>query len=237
MTMSLDKWEKVSESQFPWEREALEFIRTRLPDHEPYRAWANFEFIADDGSINEVDLLVVTPMGFFMVEIKSRPGKLCGDPGTWRWETTKQSGKTHTITEDNPLLLCNRKAKKLASMLKHQSAFNKHRCPFLESIVFCSATDLKTTFYGNGGHRIAVRDSDDSSTSKGIMGALTRRNLQGLKQGVSGVNKPQAKAIARALEQIGVRASQSARRVGDYVLKELLYESSRDSYQGSRSRG
>ena len=32
-----------------------------FPPHEPYRAWANFEFIADDGSINEVDLLLFTP--------------------------------------------------------------------------------------------------------------------------------------------------------------------------------
>ena len=39
-----------------------------------YRAWTNFEFVADDGSINEVDLLVFTPQGFFLVEIKSRPG-------------------------------------------------------------------------------------------------------------------------------------------------------------------
>ena len=47
-------WIAVTESQFPWERDALEFVRTQFPTHEPYRAWANFEFIADDGSINDV---------------------------------------------------------------------------------------------------------------------------------------------------------------------------------------
>ena len=35
--------------------------------------------IASDGSINEVDLLVLTPKGFFLVEIKSRPGNVDGD--------------------------------------------------------------------------------------------------------------------------------------------------------------
>ncbi len=50
-------WIAVTESQYPWERDALEFVRNQFPIHEPYRAWANFEFIADDGSINEVDLL------------------------------------------------------------------------------------------------------------------------------------------------------------------------------------
>jgi hypothetical protein len=50
-----------------------DYIRLRFPNHEPYRAWSNFEFIADDGSLNEVDLLVFTPQGFFLIEIKSRP--------------------------------------------------------------------------------------------------------------------------------------------------------------------
>ena len=67
-------WTTIAESQFPWERDALEFVRQHFPSHEPYRAWSNFEFIADDGSINEVDLLIFTPQGFFLIEIKSRPG-------------------------------------------------------------------------------------------------------------------------------------------------------------------
>ena len=88
-------------------------MRDRLPDHDPYRAWANFEFIADDGSINEVDLLVLTPKGFYLVEIKSHPGIAEGDQGTWTW---RHAGRLQTV--DNPLLLANRKAKKLISLLR-----------------------------------------------------------------------------------------------------------------------
>jgi hypothetical protein len=51
------RWTAVTETQFPWERSALTYLRERLPDQDPFRAWANFEFIAGDGSINEVDLL------------------------------------------------------------------------------------------------------------------------------------------------------------------------------------
>ena len=80
-------WICVTESSFACEQEALEFVRAQFPTHEPYRAWTNFEFIADDGSINEVDLLVFTPHGFFLVEIKSRPGRLFGDAGAWTWDT------------------------------------------------------------------------------------------------------------------------------------------------------
>lgn len=55
---SAKNWTTVTESSFPRERDALDFVRSRFPTHEPYRAWSNFEFIADDGSINEVDRLV-----------------------------------------------------------------------------------------------------------------------------------------------------------------------------------
>ena len=55
MPMSSERWKQITPSQLPWEREALDFMRERLPDLDPYRAWANFEFIAGDGTINEVD--------------------------------------------------------------------------------------------------------------------------------------------------------------------------------------
>lgn len=76
----------------------MAFIRERLPDRDPYRAWANFEFIADDGSVNEVDLLVLTPKGLFLIEVKSRPGQVTGDAGTWTW---LHEGRQ--IPVDNPL--------------------------------------------------------------------------------------------------------------------------------------
>lgn len=113
------RWQAVTDSAFPWERDALAFVRDRPPDHEPYRAWANFEFIADDGSINEVDLLALTPKGFYLVEFKSRPGIVEGDQGTWTW---RGDGRQETV--DNPLLLANRKARKLISLLHHQPALD-----------------------------------------------------------------------------------------------------------------
>ncbi|NDJ14049.1 MAG: NERD domain-containing protein, partial [Acidobacteriia bacterium] len=72
--MSPQRWKAITPSQSAWESEALEYLRVGLPDHEPYMAWSNFEFLADDGTINEIDVLILTPMGFFLVEIKSRPG-------------------------------------------------------------------------------------------------------------------------------------------------------------------
>ena len=131
-------WIQVTPSEFAWERDALAFLKRNLPDHEPYRAWANFEFVLD-GSIGEVDTLVVTPKGVFLIEIKSWPGELRGDAGTWR---RTPPGHTRERSDDNPLLLTNRKAKRLKSLLGRQAAFRGQQLPYISALVFLSHPDL-----------------------------------------------------------------------------------------------
>jgi Nuclease-related domain len=109
MALSQQRWKRVTESAFPWEAEALEYIRAALPDCDPYCGWTNFSFVADDGTVNEVDALVATPRGLFLVEIKSDEGALHGDRGTWTYH--KANGRRKTV--DNPLLNAERKCKKL----------------------------------------------------------------------------------------------------------------------------
>jgi hypothetical protein len=89
-------WKSVGESRFPWEREALDFILEGFPAQDNYLARALFELVADDGSINEVDTLVVCPHGAFLIEIKSRPGTVGATkpPGPGN---TKGSGIPRTI--------------------------------------------------------------------------------------------------------------------------------------------
>jgi hypothetical protein len=70
-------WTAISHSVFAWERDALEFARRHLPDYDPWRAWSNFEFIDDEGRVNEVDLLVLTQRGLSWS--RSNPGPVpCG---------------------------------------------------------------------------------------------------------------------------------------------------------------
>ncbi len=224
MSGSSKNWKSSSESQFPWEREALEFIKQRFPEHEPYHAWSNFEFIAEDGSVNEVDLLVFSPQGFFLIEIKSHPGKLSGDAGTWTFE---HEGKRKSM--DNPLLDANRKAKKLSGLLKKQKAAKtKGKTPFIEALVFCSDPDLKCELQGNARARICLRDvdaHDGQPARNGIMAAIKRRECPGLDLSPKGEhNKPMAKIVCQALEQAGIRGRQCQRKVSDYILEELIDE-------------
>jgi serine/threonine protein kinase len=221
---SLSNWIVVTESNFPWEREALEFVRCQFPAHEPYRAWSNFEFVATDGSINEVDLLIFTPQGFFLIEIKSRPSKLSGDAGTWMWES---SGKRYT--DDNPLIATNRKAKKLRSLLSRQRAFkDKGKVPFIEPLFFCSAPALQLELRGESSHHICVRDQIEGQAAvsrPGVMAAILRRDCPGLeRQPIDSLNRHISKLVAQAMEQAGIRPSQRSRKVNDCVLESLIQE-------------
>lgn len=223
--MESPRWNVVAPSQFEWERRGLEFVRTRLPDAEPYRAWANFEFQTQDGAIYEVDLLVLTPAGFWFVEIKSWPGRVSGDVAVW---TRSFEGRSRSL--DNPLNLANRKAKALSSLLKNQPALGhgKPALPWLDAVVFLSAEGLQCDLVGPARNRILLQDrpaDEKRSERKGIIAALCRREGPGIDPNPRGkIDKPLAHALTRAMEQAGIRPSQSSRRVGDYILGELLGE-------------
>lgn len=66
--MELPRWTIITPSLYSHERAALDFIRKVLPDHEPNRAWANFEFQTNEGSIYEVDRFVLTKQGLWLVD-------------------------------------------------------------------------------------------------------------------------------------------------------------------------
>lgn len=209
-------WKQITPSEYSWEREALDFVRQHLPDHDPYRAWANFEFIAQDGSINEVDLLVLTSKGLFMVEIKSHPGAIGGDAATWVWEKPNGGQKVF----DNPRILADRKTKKLASLLKVQNATkrSKERFPFISTLVFLSAENLVNRLDGPASINVCTR--------KNLMHELKYTDETWTHRPI---NRPTAKMVSRALEEAGIKESVRHKRVGLYELTELLDEA--DHYQ------
>ena len=221
--MESPRWNIITPSQYEWERRGLDFIRTGLPDHDPYRAWANFEFQTNDGAIYEVDLLVLTKQGFWLVECKAWGGRIYGDTGTW---TRSQDGRLHS--DDNPVLLANRKAKALASLLKAQPALSKIRLPWLDAVVFLSADDLQCDLTGNARNRVLLKDRPKTDTrpeQKGILAALINRDGPGIDADLRGaIDIKVAKALSRAMEQSGIRPSQRSRRVGDYILGDLIFD-------------
>lgn len=234
MGMSDKRWTTVTPSQFPWEQEALAFLRDGLPDHEPWRAWTTFEFIAQDGSLNEVDLLVLGPTGFYLIEIKHWAGKISGDSTQWLIE---EPGRIHG--EDNPLRLANLKAKRFRSLLERQQACRECKAPFVEPLVFLSNPEARLALEGPARTGICLRDRAAAGSipaRPGILAALLHREGANLTPAPkSRIDRPVAKTVTRAIEQAGIRPSQSTKRFGDYELDGLLFESPRHLYQDFRA--
>jgi len=225
MSLSPNRWKPFAESRFPHEREALEFLRDNLPDSDPIFVYSNFEFIADDGSVNEIDALVVTRAGVFLVEIKSRGGVVAGNRHVWDWE---KDG--HTLTVDSPLILANAKARKLASLLGNQRAFRGTRPPWIEALVFLSAPGISVRLHDS--ERMAITEREPRDKAPGVLPALTRREYFGsIAAHGTVIDRPAAKRIAQALADAGIRPSQRQRRVGDYVLQHLIEENPLFAYQ------
>ena len=143
--MSDGLWTEVEPSLHAHEREALDFVRRRLPNNEPWRAWSNFTFVNSSGRPSEVDLLVVAPSGIYLIEIKSYPdGKLEADPGTWRWHRPDGNVRTY----DSPFIAADAKAKRLKSLLLAQKALRRNVAPpkaqhlWVQALVFLSSPQL-----------------------------------------------------------------------------------------------
>lgn len=223
MSLGASRWHVIAESIFPWEREALDWLRSHLPDRDSWHVWTNFEFIDDEGKVNKVDALVLSPAGLFLVEIKSRPGVLRGDAHSW---TLTADGRTNTY--DNPLILANRKAKRLASLLRRQPSMTraKIRLPFVEPAIFLSSTGLSCQLQGLSKTATFQRGHPGTLDDLGIVGALTNGITNRV---IATVDGAQARVIARGLAEAGIRPSNKHRQVGDYRLTQLLDES--DGFQ------
>ena len=145
----------ITPSRYEWERRGLDFIRARFPTHDPYRAWPNFEFQAADGAIYEADLLVLTKQGFWLKKLKANPGRVAGDTGTWIG-----THNNRRFSDDNPVLLANRKAKALAALLGQQPACRKGQLPWLDALVFLSDPDIQCDLRGPARHRVCLTDRE-----------------------------------------------------------------------------
>ncbi|WP_018253498.1 BREX system serine/threonine kinase PglW [Salinispora mooreana] len=134
------RWEQINASSYVHEQDGLRELAGYLPDTDPYHVWANVEFVGADGSINEVDALVVTPSGLYVLELKHWQGEIRGDGSQW----VRRAPNSRLIPEDNPYILVNRKAKRLASLIRYYA--RKHgreaQAPYVGAAVFLHARAL-----------------------------------------------------------------------------------------------
>lgn len=237
MDASSQRWVTVADSPHDHEREALAFLHARLPDRDPYRVWSNFEFTAPSGQLYEVDALVVADTGLYLIEIKSHPGAMGGDGTTWEWTTPEG----RTVTLDNPRSLANRKAKALRTLLERSRTFRRNRSdvPFVQEAVFLSDPQLVVTLGPQGRHNIYGRDPEPNEETprfrdklRGIVDLLTNLDPADAGRPVRRIDRPLGAQLAKAIDEIGIRERSSRRRIGDYLLGELLVDVEADRDTG-----
>lgn len=136
------RWEQINASAYLHEQDGLRELASYLPDADPYHVWANIEFVAGDGSINEIDALILAPSGLYVLELKHWQGELRGDGSQW----VRRAPNSRLIPEDNPYILANRKAKRLASLISHYARRQGKApaSPYVSAAVFLHATNLVT---------------------------------------------------------------------------------------------
>ena len=232
------RWITVSDSPHDHEREALAWLRSRLPDREPYHVWANFEFTTQNGQLYEVDALAITDNGVHLIEIKGYSGQIDGDGGTWHW--TSPDGQFHQ--RDNPRLLASRKAKALKSLIESSQPFRKHRpdVPYIAECVFLSDPNLRSGLNPQGRFQVFGRDGatrdDPLPPERAALGGIIDQ-LSSLDPDESG--RPRKRIphsivdrMIKAIEQLGIRERSSRREIGDYKIGRLLVDVEADATTG-----
>ncbi|WP_244891950.1 BREX system serine/threonine kinase PglW [Nocardia beijingensis] len=202
-SMDEGRWTTVTESSFEHERRGLEAIRSQLPNVDPWYAWSNFTFTAKTGHVREVDLLVIAPNGVHMIELKDWSGRLTGEGGDWVQTTTRGDRRFHR----NPLHLVNQKSKELAGLLGDSGAR-----VFLNSAVCLTNSGLR--------FELPAGDRANTHTIRELIDRLDAP-VRDIKHTISA---QRAKAIKKALEQVGIRRSDADFTVGPYLLERKPFD-------------
>ncbi|MEU4319430.1 BREX system serine/threonine kinase PglW [Nocardia fluminea] len=218
--MQAGRWVEESPSRFPHEREGLQIIRDLLPDAAPYRAWSNFEFRDQDGRWHEVDLLVLTRGGMYLVELKHFYGTISGDDKRWK--------RSHGKPVGSPLLLARRKAQYLASQLRgelHKISKGKapsQTVPFIQELVFLHHEHTRCELPVRS--RINLYGIDGDEQKSGLPGISSILLAAPQNQPIS---EKQSDLLAGLIDAYGIRAQRS-REVGNWDITEDALDDGND---------
>lgn len=121
-------WKVMGEPATPAEAAALDAFRELLPDDGITTAWVNLTFISDRGRTAEVDVLLLTTNGMYLVELKGWHGTTRGN--SQRWDHGQRN-------VENPRLAADRKAKWLKGLLQDRAPNQaaRSRIPRIEAII------------------------------------------------------------------------------------------------------
>ncbi|WP_344779988.1 protein kinase domain-containing protein [Microbacterium kribbense] len=198
------------------EAEALAKVHEMLPDDGVARAWANVTFTDDAGRLNEVDALLLTRAGLFVIELKGWNGQISGNQHEWIHAGRRQA---------NPRILANAKAKRLASVLKdlaYKAGAPARTVPFVSEAIVLHGRDLTVSLDQFGAEHVWALDGFHI---KGL-GAYTRFSDFLKAPETNPIDLPRAKAIDALMNAAGLMPRVKQRMIGQYALdtSEVLGE-------------
>ncbi|MDG4799323.1 BREX system serine/threonine kinase PglW [Micromonospora sp. WMMD980] len=206
------RWEQINASSYTWEQDGLRELAGYLPDTEPYHVWANVEFVGADGSINEVDALVLTPSGLYVLELKHWQGEIRGDGTQW----VRRAPNSRLIPEDNPYILANRKAKRLGSLIRHyaKQQGRQDETPFVGAAVFLHARATRAELDAIGSQHVYGLDGHPEANLASLKTFLLSppRNPGHL------VDEARGRQIVDLVRGAKIRPSVADRKIGQLLL-------------------
>lgn len=209
-------WFELGDAATPAERAALAKFRALLPNDSVTFAWSNLTFIDANGRTNEVDVLLLTQQGLFVVELKGWHGTLTGDQQNW----TLTSPMGTRSVRPNPFILTDSKAKRLAGLLKLKApnAAAAKQVPFIRPMVVLHGQDSVIQLDELGRTGVWALDSYK------VSGLKNRAVSDFLKSPITNhydlVDFARAKKITALIQAAGLKPTPKSRFVGQYSLEK-----------------
>ncbi|WP_433531866.1 BREX system serine/threonine kinase PglW [Micromonospora sp. CA-263727] len=204
------RWEQINPSSYLHEQDGLRELASYLPDAEPYHVWANVEFVGTDGSINEIDALVLTRSGLYLLELKHWQGRVGGDGNRWR----RHAPNGNRSTVDNPLILANRKAKRLRSVMAYYAPTGV-RTPYVNPVIFLHARNTRSELDDIGRQHVYGLDNNNAQ-----LPSLKQMLLAPSTEARHSVDAVRGRQIVELVRGAKIRPSVAERRVNQLMLHQ-----------------
>ncbi len=207
------------QSPHPWEQQAVAFIKSALPDTDPYLLWAMVDYQEPSGRIAQIDALVLGYHALYLVEIKSWPGTVSGN--ALDWVNVRPDGTR--LLKPNPYHRAGEVARILAGGLDRVWPRDaKASRPYVEPLVFLAHEDVKVELPEPVRANVVTRATFARAITHGeipVSGERVRAHAER-----HPINKPCRNATIDALRKLGLHESKAVLKLGDLQLKRAIEE-------------
>ncbi|WP_173008046.1 BREX system serine/threonine kinase PglW [Mycolicibacterium sp. P1-18] len=202
----------MGEPATPAEAAALDAFRELLPDDGITTAWANLTFINDQGRTAEVDVLLLTTQGMFLVELKGWHGTIRGNAQRWN------QGQRNV---ENPRLTADRKAKWLKGLLQDRAPNQSARkvIPHIHAVVVMHGEGSTVEIASPGDIGVLTLDGYHVNSKPRLLklADFLRQPPYDFRQSI---DVHRARQIRSLCDAVGFAPTPKVRMVGDFVVAD-----------------